>query len=227
MRHRAEDKRKAVALRMAGESYPSIEKTLGINKSTLSGWLKGIPLPTTAVEIILDRKRRAITSSRIKAVASNKKRNVDARRGAEDDAAAIVETLPRSRAEQAIVLATLYAGEGFKRRSQIGLGNSNEKILVLFVRLLQSVFAIDKHGLKCVLHLRDDQDATAERAHWSSALGISESQFGKPQFDKRTLGKKTRIGYHGVCSVYYYDARIEKQLTALQYALLNDYLPGG
>lgn len=227
MRNRAEDKRKAVELRMAGESYPSIEKTIGVNRSTLSGWLKDLALPTTSRSIIRDRKRRTILSSQPKAVTTNAKRIDAARRDATRDATAILGSLSRFRAEQAIVLATLYAGEGFKRRSQVGLGNSNEKIVVLFVRLLQSVYKIDTRKLRCVLHLREDQDPAIERTHWANALRISESQFGKPQFDKRTLGKKTRIGYHGVCSAYYYDARIEKQLTALQKALLDDYLTGG
>jgi hypothetical protein len=104
------------------------------------------------------------------------------------------------------------------------LGNSNVQIAKMFVELLRSVYKIDNKKFRCYLHLRADQNASDEITFWSSSLGISETLFGKSQFDKRTTGKKTFLNYHGVCSVYYYDASVEKRLTAVQKIVIDKIL---
>src|SRR3989344_2158050 len=49
---RFEDRRKAVELRLAGQTYSSIRSKLNVNKSTLSDWLKNIQLSKEQLEKI-------------------------------------------------------------------------------------------------------------------------------------------------------------------------------
>ena len=124
-----------------------------------------------------------------------------------------------------LLLAMLYLGEGFKKtRSHIGLGNSNPEIALMFIKLLKLIYKAEESKFRCFLHLRMDQDEKKERVFWSNFLGISIKYFRKTQFDKRTEGTKTWKEYHGVCAIYYYDAKIEKRLVILQKYLISKIL---
>jgi hypothetical protein len=123
-----------------------------------------------------------------------------------------------------LLLAMLYLGEGFKKtRSHIGLGNSNPKIALLFVKFLRDIYKVDDSKFRCFLHLRMDQNPEIEKKYWSNQLNIPEIYFRKPQFDKRS-STKTWSWYHGVCSIYCYDAKIERRLVALQQVLIEKSL---
>ncbi|MDO8626564.1 MAG: hypothetical protein Q7K39_03895 [Candidatus Magasanikbacteria bacterium] len=138
-----------------------------------------------------------------------------------------IEKLDFSIVLKELLLTMLYLGEGFKKiRSAVALGNSDPRILGAFVKLLRDIYKVADFRLRCYLYLRADQNPEKEKRFWSKVLKISATQFRKSQVDKRTLGKKTWKGYHGVCAVYCYDARIEKRLTVLQEVLLEKLLMG-
>ena len=67
--------------------------------------------------------------------------------------------------------------------------------------LLRKVFSIKTQELVGCLHLRADQNADDEVRYWSGITHIAVKNFKKSQVDPRTLGKKTWVGYHGVCTV--------------------------
>ncbi len=198
-----------------------IEKELGVVRATLSGWFKGLKLSKVAERLIVDRKRRNLIEQRKKALKVLKKlRDTEleqVRLGVEKT----ISTISFEIATKEALLAMLYLGEGFKRKSTLGFGNSNVNILVAFIKLLREVYKVEEKRITCYLHLRYDQDSEKEKKYWSRRLGIGEDRFRKTQFDKRTIGSKTWDRYHGVCSIYCHDARLERRLSAFQALLLN------
>ncbi len=219
-------KNKAVRLRRIGKTLVEISKETGVSKSRLSEWLKGVELSQKINRQMSKRKYEALGRARVAAAFKRKGEQASLRNVALASAVSTVDSVPLTTEIQSLVLASLYLGDGFKRRSQIGFGNSNPSILMMYVRLLESVFVIPKQKMKCFLYLRVDQQADSEIQFWSDALGIPRDRFGKTQKDRRTLGKKTKTGYHGVCAVYCYDASVERRLTALQQALQEKILAG-
>ncbi len=217
-------KQKAIILRKQGWSYPMIETELGVIRSTLSGWFKGLKLSTTAQEKILIRKRHHMARIRLLASASHRARGDRLRREVEKQVTNDFDSLPLGIKHKEALLAMLYLGEGFKMQSAVALGNSNWKILRSFVNLLRDIYQVPDERLRCFLYLRADQVVEKEVSFWSHSLAIPVSQFRKSQKDKRTIGKKTWKDYHGVCAVYCYDARIEKRLTAAQAWLLKNLM---
>lgn len=214
-------KKVAISLRRQGYSYPIIERKIGVARATLSGWFRGLQLSSVAEKLILKRKIRNIKIARTKALELLlKKRNAEI---------AEMQTAIRSEfenqvldtAKKELLLAMLYLGEGFKKKSQVGLGNSNPEIALLFVKLLREVYNVSDSKLRCYLYLRMDQKAEVEKKFWSNYLGIPLEYFRKPQFDKRTANFKTWKSYHGVCAIYCYDAKIEKRLTIVQRILIE------
>jgi len=220
-------KNKAIALRRRGESYTTIERKLDISRSTLSGWLIGLKLCKSALNRICNRKNNCLRNARL--LAAKKKKDISASirtkcfESAKEDYLGVrfTDTMLE------FMLAMLYLGEGFKRKSFVGLGNSDPDILKMFISFLRDIYHVKDDRLRCYLHLRSDQDMVNEERYWAQRLDIPISRFGKSQIDMRTVGTKTLSGYHGVCSIYCYDARIEKRLTALQEVLKKYFLKKG
>jgi hypothetical protein len=219
-------RRSAVVLRKNGYSYPMIEKELKVARATLSGWFKDLKLSKAANNIILNRKKKNLIKIREKALLvlrdiAERRREKVYKEVTQD----YVDYRFDMRVKE-LLLAMLYLGEGFKKtRSHIGLGNSNYKIVALFVNYLRSIYNVKNAKLRCYLHLRMDQNPEIEADYWSNKVGIPRIYFRKPQFDRRSVSK-TWADYHGVCSVYCYDAKIEKRLAALQQILLDKNLGG-
>ncbi len=226
-KERFKKKKQAVELRCHGFTYPEIEKKIGVVRATLSGWFAGLKLPVRAQARILQRKRIALQSARMLAADSHRNKHKLQRAEALQEVSDLLETCELSVATNLALLSMLYLGEGFKRKSSIALGNSNPEIIRVFIHLLKTVFHPRPESLRCFLYLRYDQDASKEIAFWSKVTGVAPSLFRKSHHDRRTLGKKTWINYHGVCAVHCYDASIEKRLTAAQKVILERVLMGG
>ncbi|MFA6547792.1 MAG: hypothetical protein WCT11_02480 [Candidatus Magasanikbacteria bacterium] len=216
--------KETIILRKRGLSYDEIILKTGVSRSNLSSWFSGLVLNKKAEKLLLNKKKKHLVEARAKAfvVLKNNRNDQQKNIGLE-----VNETLSRINFDKntnEALLTVLYLGEGFKTKSAIGLGNSNPEIMKLFVGLLRSIYKIDEAKFRIFLHLRYDQGDNLEKKYWSQMLLIPLNKFGKTQFDKRTQGSKTWKEYHGVCSVYYYDAKIEKRLTIFQKSIINRVL---
>lgn len=222
--HNKDLKNKAVSLRLKGWTYPMIEKELGTPRATLSYWFDGLKLSKAAVASLLKRKIIHIESARQKALVVLRRDRAEKYSELYRQVSGDVDKIKLDNGFKELLLAMLYLGEGFKKRSCLGLGNSNPDIALMFVQLLRDIFQVEESRLRCFLHLRMDQDAEKVKKFWSKKLSIPVEQFRKTQFDKRTTNSKTWPDYHGVCTIYCYDARIEKRLTVLQKLLVKKIL---
>ncbi len=215
-------KNKVIFLRKKGLSYDEIILKTGVGRSNLSGWFSGLVLSPKIKKILLEKKRKHLIKARSKAfVVLNDKRN----RENKDITLQVNDTLSKISFDihvKEALLATLYLGEGFKAKLAIGLGNSNPDIMLFYISLMRSVYEVSEEKFRIFLHLRHDQDDVLEKIYWSKLLCIPLNKFGKTQFDHRTIGSKTWKEYHGVCSLYYYDAKIEKRLTIFQKSIINE-----
>lgn len=216
-------KKAAIKLRLAGKTYPEIEKKLKISRSTLSGWLGTIKLSPEALLRIEKRKKKHLKLAREKSATLKKELNFNERKFIYQTLKKEVDSIKIPILVEELLLASLYLGEGFKRSSTVALGNSNPDILCFFVHLIRRVYEVNEKKFHCVLYLRADQSELKEKLFWSKRLKININRFQKTQFDKRTLGKKTWPNYHGVCAVYYNETKSEKRITALQRILLEKF----
>jgi transposase len=219
-------KKKAIAMRLKGSSYPDIESVLGVTRSTLSYWLGKLVLPESSLVRIQKRKQLHLVNARVLSNISHRRARLHEieKHKTEVQNEYVAKKLEKSSLE--LILTALYLGEGVKRDNVIGLANSNPKIVFAFVNLVRWIYNANENKFRCFLHLRMDQSDAKEKEYWSNALSIPVEKFGKSQFDRRTLGKKTHLGYHGVCMVYYYDVRLAHRLMALQNCLLEKILTG-
>lgn len=216
----------AIKMRDGGCTYPEIETSLGVSRSTLSGWLRHLNLSKVALERIKNRKDAHLQQARLLANEAHRQSKIREVESVQMEVRRAFRNYPFNRLMFEGWLAMLYLGEGFRNRSALGFGNSNPRILALFVKLLRKVYKINEQKFRCCLYLRCDQIVETETRFWSKVLSIPKERFSKPQFDKRTLGKKTWDGYHGVCAIMYYDARLEKRVVAVAEYLMERILTG-
>lgn len=205
---RKEDKQKALDLRKKGKSYSEIKGILGVNKSTLSGWLKDMPLSPERLVALRDNNPRRIENFR-KTMADKKRNRLDL----------VFQKVKRdisriSDRDLFIGGLFLYWGEGSKRdKGGISFTNTNPAMLKFFIRWLE-LMKFGKDKLKVNLHLYSEMNPIKQIDYWSKELKISKKQFRRP-YIKNTFSKnikyKSRF-VQGTCSVI-----LEKQE-------MNDYV---
>ncbi|MFA6973622.1 MAG: hypothetical protein WC238_02665 [Parcubacteria group bacterium] len=193
-----------------------IEKSLGIPRSTLSGWFKDITLSKKQESILLKNKFDALREARKKAVLWH---NAQKNRRIKEAEEATKETLKtidvHNIAFLELALAFLYLGEGAKKHCQTALGSSDPMILQFFLAALKNVYNVDLNTIKCELGLRADQNPEKMKLYWSKTLGLPLNNFKQVNIDKRTLGKATYPHYKGVCHLRCGHVAIQRKLMLL------------
>lgn len=210
----------AISLRKKGRSLRDIEATLGIPRSTLQGWLKGVVIADRYTKSLKRRHEVALVKARaLAAKAHSRNKNIRVEKAQSDiDFAFTKKTLANPKLLEA-ALAMLYLGEGRKRETGLGLGNSDPMIISFYVAALEKLYGIDRKSLYVSLHLRADQDESELKKVWSKAIGIPESQFRYVLRDKRTEGKPTYPNYNGVCFIGGGGVDIQRRLMYLAHVL--------
>ena len=205
-------KEAAIAMRKRGASYKRIEASLGIPRSTLSGWLRLVSLNKRQRLVLLKNWKKALISSRFAAIAWHNKQKAIRLKEAETGAREILSKLnTKDLPVLDLALAMLYLGEGFKN-GITGMGNSDSMILKFFIAIIVKNHNIPIEKFRCELHLRADQSPLKMKRYWSKELGIPITNFKGVSIDKRTEGSKTYAHYKGVCIVRCGKIAIQRKL---------------
>ncbi len=214
---------RAIDLRKRGYSIRTIEKQIGINRSTLGGWFRNIHLSKKKRERLHRAWKRALVTARMKAVLWHNEQKRKRLAEAESEAA---KTLSRIDIKDIdivdLAFAALYYGEGSKKNVETGIGSSDPLILRFSLAVLKKVYNLNLASIRCELYLRADQKPKKEIRYWSRELGLSESQFKQINIDRRTEGKKTFENYHGVCGLRCGHVAIQRKLVYLSQAFFKE-----
>lgn len=218
-RYNTDIKERVIKLRKNGKTYREIQKSLRVDvpKSTLSSWCSSVKLSKKHQDridkLILKNTHRArnkaLEAKRIqrqKYLQQVRNRNLHLRK------------ILRDRSVGKIILSTLYWGEGGKgaKRAAVMFGNSDPKMIELFVKLLRKCFELDESKFRCTVQCRADQNTETLEKYWANITGIPRNQFYKPAIDPRTVGKKSRnTSYEGVCKVEYFSADLFQELMSI------------
>lgn len=209
-----ESKEAALAMRRSGMSMVTIEKKLGIPRSTLSGWFRTIVLTEGQRTRLMKNSQDGWKKAREKALEWHRAQKSLRLLEAETEASKTLDELVLSPALLDIALAMLYMGEGAKK-DLTSLANSDPKILRFFLAVLRQNYGIENHSIRCDLHLRMDQDAVALKEYWAKELDVPLEQFKYVAFDKRSSGRPTYDHYKGVCVISCGHVAIQRKLVYL------------
>lgn len=184
-------------MRKQGMSYSQIKEKLGVNKSTLSGWLYNMPLSPKRI-----RELRADSPARIERFRNTMRLKKERAlfESYKEVSKKIKQLSPR---ELLLSGFFLYWAEGTKTsKTSICLTNTNPKMLLFYIKWLD-MLGVDKKELKVKLHLYSDMDIKKQEKYWSIKLSIPLTQFRKSYIKNTKLSSVTYSnGFgQGTCSV--------------------------
>ena len=208
---RKEEKRKAIEMRLAGEPYEHIKSTLGISKSTLSGWFKNIALTKEQLERIRGNATAKRVETYIKTTKERRKRIFN--NFCEEEKKNL---FPLSKRDLLMAGLFLYLGEGAKSDWwRINISNSDPSIIKFSTFWFTKILGIKKDKLKVQLHLYNDMDAEKEIEYWKNVMDINRDQFVRPYIKKTSSQRIDHPSFgHGTCNVYTCDVKLKHKIMA-------------
>ena len=178
--------KKVFKLRKEGHSYNYISQQTGVSKSTLSGWLSGIPYTPNKITIERIGKARA-ASGRVKA-----KQKLDSIEKA--DAEAKNEIGEIKKRDLFMLGVGIYIGEGTKTNNIVRIINADPKIIKFAVKWFEEICGLSRDNFRIRLHLYPDNNIKKCIQFWSDISGIPLSQFQKTYIDIRKDKKMFKRG---------------------------------
>lgn len=201
------DKGKAFVLRRSGKSYREITVELGVAKSTLSEWFKGVDF-SEAIRAELTKK--AVKKSTKHITELNRVRGIAL--GVHYEMAE-KEALKEMKLFRNVPLFTtalaLYWGEGDKMsKNQIRITNTDPRMLRIFVAFLDKFCGIQREKIRLALFRYPDLSEQKCKRYWSRELGITT--FHKTQV--LPSRQKTKRLPHGICTVVVSNTFLKKKI---------------
>jgi len=202
------EKQKAIILRKQGLSYDEILKKIHVSKSSLSLWLHDIELSAGQRKRLADKwvigQRKGAEAQRRKRINITK----------EIKKQAISEIGNITKRELWMIGIALYWAEGSKEKEENGvvrsslveLGNSDPRLIKVFLKWLHVICAIPKTDIHFRIYLHDNskQRLNEVQSYWAHVTGFPLHNFEKITWKKhkpKTLRKHTNNDYFGLLDV--------------------------
>lgn len=217
--------KKAIRLRSEGQTYQEIRQSLNLKipKGTLHSWFHDVVLPEGYHAKIEKLNKDHLNKARLIAVESNKLKRQEFLDNLDEINLAIVESIYSVETAK-IALAMLCLGEAskYKTKSAFSLGNSDPRIIIIFITLLKMCFSFNLEKVRCTVQCRADQNIEELEKYWQDVTEIPKRLFYKTSIDPRTIGKPTKkTDYKGVLRVYYLDSKVHLDLESLANLVYN------
>ena len=210
---------KVIQLRKLGLSYNQIKLQVQVSKSTLSRWLKDLPLSKEQIDLLRGKNHQRIERYR----ESMKKRRetrlnqvyLESRK----------QLLPLSKKELLMAGLFLYLGEGNKSlKNSVSLNNTDPAVMKFYYYWLKKILKIPEGKIKVYMHLYGDMDIENELNYWSKLLKIPRSQFIRPYIKESLRSSIQQKGYgHGTCALVVHDTRLKERIILGLKSILDHY----
>lgn len=201
-------------MRREGASYSQIKQRIGVSKSSLSLWLRHLPLSPERIRELRDFSEIRIERYRETRRRTREARWAEVRKCAERDIGKL------SQRELVIAGLFLYWGEGGKTSpASTTLSNTDPAMILFFMQWLEAL-AVPKEKLRVHMHFYSDMNVEKELQFWSKTLDLPLSSFTKPYIknSKQTLLSYPQKFNHGTCNLLYHNRDVsEYVLKALDY----------
>lgn len=216
------ERTKAIELRRKGKSYSEIKRIMEVSKSSLSLWLRDVPLTSDQIKRIKGDKEKAIERF-IEAMRFKREKRLSSYYEKQRKT-----WLPLSDRELFLAGLFLYWGEGNKAsRHTISISNTDPTMLVFSLIWMIKSLNIPKGSIKASLQLYSDMDIEKAINYWSCILGIPRSQFNKSYIKKSTRSSIDQKGFgYGTCTLFAQNTVIKENLLMAIKSIADYHLKG-
>lgn len=190
-----QEKELATTLRQQGYTYKEILAVVPVAKSSLSLWLKDLPLTKSEKIALKNRKNASISRGRIKVAGILRTRRLVR----EKDQLTEARLVFKKHMQEPFFHAglALYWAEGGKRTNQWQFMNSDADMQRVMVRWLVHYADIKQVDLRFRLYVHKAYQSELCDTWWATKLDVSPSQFLKTIIKPSGLGVKKRPNYRG------------------------------
>jgi hypothetical protein len=203
---------KACELRKQGISIIKIAEQLGVAKSSISVWTRGVTLTKTQKAKLLTREitdEQALAHSNIFRIRRLAAQDVGKQRVYKEDALYIAGCM-------------LYWGEGNKHKNVATLANAEPAMLILFKKFLMKFFGVKNEDITITINCYTDHHSFDEiKDYWLSKLKLPESCLRKSQVNNRPKTSKGKMNHseYGTCYLCVCDTKIVQEI----YGAIQEY----
>jgi len=208
-----QEKEKAIAMRKKGYSYNEILKEVPVAKSSLSLWLKDLPLTKDEKKVLKKRTDSNISKGRIRAASSNRKHKLA--REQEYFREATMEFKNYCTNPLFHTGIALYWAEGAKRSNVFLFMNSDSKMIEVMLQWIETFTEYTREDLGYRLYLHQPFVKDNWELWWQKQLLVSENQFKKTIIKPSSLNIKKRPNYRGCLRIEV--PRSTKLLTKIKF----------
>jgi DNA-binding transcriptional regulator YdaS (Cro superfamily) len=213
---KTDERFRARAMRAEGCSVKEIAATLGVARSSVSVWVRDVPLGPEQRAVLIYRTRLGpIVAAERKA-----ERARDVRRTYQDEG----RQLARERDEGYAAGCMLYWAEGAKARNSLQIVNADPEVLVFFARFLREHFDVpdDRMVVTCNLFADHLEQQRRIEDHWLHRLELPRACLRKSavnKYSKYSKKKRTNKLPYGTCSLRVHSTRIVQTI----YGSIQEY----
>lgn len=185
----------AVAMRREGRSYREIQVEVGVSKSTLSLWLRDVPL-TTEQRRLLDLRGPAATRKNAEAGRVNA-----TRRRSHIQALARAQITGLSESELFVAGVVAYWAEGAKNKpwrtgAQLQFINSDPAMIRLFLNWLR-LLDVERDRLRFRVAIHESADVPSALRFWSEVVAEPVERFNRTSLKRHNPKTRRRnVGDH-------------------------------
>lgn len=212
----------AIKLRIQGYTYGQIKRELNLAKSTLSEWLRKLPLNREQLELLSKNRERAKDLAIEKYIATRKKQRLvrlEQVLNQQNDS-----LLPLSEKELFLCGLFLYWGEGEKRHGIISISNTDPRVIKFALYWMTNSLKILREKIRINLHLYKDMSIDELTNFWSNILDIPKIQFNKPYIKKTNREGLTYKSFgHGTCKLYAGSVLLSEKIAMSIKAISDKY----
>lgn len=195
MKSLIQEKEKAIKLRRRGYSYKEILAEIKVAKSSLSLWLKDLPLTEVEKLSLKKRKHGNITRGRIRAGAVLRQNRLLREQSYYEEAKSLFSTHRNDPLFH--IGVALYWAEGAKRNNQYLFMNSDHEMIQVMVAWLEKYLGYSRREIGYRLYIHKPYAHENLEQFWMKRLHVSEVQFRKTIYKPTNLGVKKRPNYKG------------------------------
>jgi hypothetical protein len=195
MKKLVQEKEKAVELRRKGLSYKEILKQVPVAKSSLSLWLKDLPLTKDEKTVLKDRTDSNISHGRIKAASELRNRRLERERVWLEEAKTSFQTSRNDPLFHAGI--ALYWAEGSKTDSMWSLINTDVDLVLTMLSWLRNYTQVSSDDIYFRLYAHKPYAHENLEAWWQKRLEAGPEQFLKTVYKETKHLVKQKAGHHG------------------------------
>lgn len=219
-------KQRAIQLRLEGKSYNEISRSLGIPKSTLSGWFskEDFSQKIRTENISVTKLKWAKSIRDFNASRADK---FQERIAAEE--AVFSSEIPRPEGLNLFFLFMgIFWGEGSKKdRGQLKISNCDPALIRLAVHFLTNHFRLDRTQLRGAVHIHPNINGELSRDYWAQITGIPQQNIRcQLVISSASKGIKPKnLLPHGTFHIIVHRSSLQRQVLGWLNGLKKLYMP--